>query len=78
MRGAASTIAAIGGALALLVASTGEAQSPIEEGYDSDLNALICDMARDWKALMRRDYPDVDRSMPSVERPCHMPRETLG
>lgn len=62
-------------ASAVLLASTGQAQSPIEpHGYGST-HDWFCGVVSDWKALMRRKYPHVDRSMPEIERRCHLPRE---
>lgn len=66
-------------ALALVLLSTRQAQTPVEWSHLDDPAARwICTFTADWKAIMRRDYPGHDRSIPSVERRCHMPRETLG
>jgi hypothetical protein len=63
-------------ALFLLVCSTQQAQTPIEWSHlDYPDGRWVCDLVRDWKAIMHRDYPDADRSIPTVERRCHLPRE---
>lgn len=60
-------------ALALAI-GTAPALGPVEPTHGPDMQWL-CDLAREWKADMRRDYPRADRSMPTVERRCRLPRE---
>jgi hypothetical protein len=65
---------AIAFAAAVLAASTTAAVGPVEPSHTAD-GQWVCGLAVDWKAVMRRDYPNADRSIPEVERRCHMARE---
>ncbi|MGX9981935.1 hypothetical protein [Methylobacterium fujisawaense] len=58
----------------LAVAAT-PALGPIEAETFGPPSAWFCGFVRDWKAVMRRDHPEADRSIPEIERRCRLPRE---
>lgn len=64
-------------ACTILAIATTPAHGPIEAEAYGPPTACFCDFVRDWKAVMRRDHPGVDRALPEIERRCHLPREEM-
>ncbi|APT31896.1 hypothetical protein MCBMB27_02605 [Methylobacterium phyllosphaerae] len=58
---------------ALAIATT-PALGPIEVEAYGPSSGWFCTSVRDWQAVMRRDHRDADRSLPEIERRCHLPR----
>lgn len=59
----------------VLAVVPGTAESPTFSTPYGSAQSWFCGLVRDWQAVMRRDHPKADRSLPEIERNCGLSSE---